>query len=511
MFQPHATPPPPRPRRFLRWMFKIPVGCLAFFLGAAVICILFMPWACGRAVREELVTSFDKNYEGTLDIGQTWLMSLYGSQWIEDVELRDPQGRLVLEGRARAPRLLSWFIPEDRENPEEWGPVRVTINRVHVREDDDGITNLARALTARPGAGWAPAEVRPRGKHIEFRLADNTVGMPDPSRITLDVEIQRFVWSNPESLAKGRELRLEDMLLEGSLAGGRRGLSVKLAGDGLLPPGPPPASRRGGLRIEFAADELQSFPGLGSQASWELDLTATDVLAGDLDLLFGTGDLLQTAFGPVLRTARIKTQGEGQGSLRIVELTLQSVDTTLTLRDAHVEKDGALRAGAEGLLAIAFPVDSWWTRETLRPLLPLCGTLTAVNTSEPGRFEMREFLLRDRTGFRGNRGRTRIDLPPCKWALPKSLGAALDEPRAKSFRAAALSLSARLDESALSFDRQGLFADKAELGFSGSYSFLDDELRLFLDWPESWPILPLGQDVSVVGPLADLKFIATNR
>ena len=133
-----------RPRRFLGCLIKVPLGCLAFFLGGAAIFVLFMPWAMGRVARDWLTTTFDESYEGSLEIGHTWVSSLYGPQWIEGIELRDPEGRVVIDGKVRAPSLSTWFYGGDAE-VEEWGPVEISIARIHIQEDAEGVTNLARA------------------------------------------------------------------------------------------------------------------------------------------------------------------------------------------------------------------------------------------------------------------------------------------------------------------------------------------------------------------------------
>ncbi|MEW6073859.1 MAG: hypothetical protein AB1726_14865 [Planctomycetota bacterium] len=479
---PSPAPAPRRPRR-LSWALKIPIGCASFLIGAVVVGILFLPWACGRAVRDELVASFNANYEGRLEVGQAWLVSLYGTQWVDDVELFDPEGELVLQARLRAPALYTLFAGE-RPDPATWGPVELTIERLHVRTDAAGRTNLARALTPRPGEGW---NVRLGDRSFELHVSGGGQLPSESARVALRIAVERFLWTSPATLAAGRELRIDDLELEGSIAVSDRGLGLALAGAGDLPPESGSAARSARIAIKGGVEPVRTLAA-GDAPPWHASLSIEGAAAADLDLLPAFG-ALEAAFGPRIDELRVDVDGERREA-RLAELVARSELASLRLSGARFAA-GGLESGEDGDLAIDFPLGGWWTDELLRPLLPLCETLRAEDGAA-GRLALSGFSIAGWGNLAAVAGDVRIDLPAARWALPGALSAALDPSLARAFRSPAGTIVARLEGRSIVFGEQTLSADGTPLAFTGRYDLAGDALALELAWPPDWPAPPGG-------------------
>jgi len=498
-------------------LVKVPLGCLAFFLGGATIFVLFMPWAMGRVARDWLTQTFDESYEGSLEVGHTWVSSLYGSQWIEGIQLRDPEGRVVIEGKLHAPSLSTWFYGGHGEG-EEWGPVRISISRIHIQEDAAGVTNLARALTPRREGMRAPWDLRAEDSHIELRLNKGLMTMPDPGTIRIRVEIDRFTWETPETAVSRRDLLVKNVLLDGEMRMEKGMRILHLQGTGELPPGPPD-NAGGEIAIDWTVDPFVSFEDLAAGGSWNLSIGATGALASDLDLLFGVDRQFESAFGTRIDEAHLRVAREsraGVPGLRVASLELRSDDARLHLEDGWRHPGGMLEAGPEGLLAIRFPVGGWWTDEGLHAFLPLCADLRPVNPTSWGLFELRFFELGPDRLLGGSSGAARVELPAATWALPVSLRRKLQGPAAEPHAMKELLLRSRLEGGLLRFDSQTLFAEGVQLGYAGTYDAARDALLLQVEWPLSWAMgLPLddveGGELSVTGSLEAMELEIPNR
>jgi hypothetical protein len=177
---------------------KGPAGCFAFLLGSAVVFVLLLPAAGGRVIDLMLERSFAAHHQGTLELGDAWLGSFYGDQRVERLILRDPNGEEVAHGSLWAPTLAGiWNGPVHR-----FGPVRIRIDVLRVLADDDGRTNLERAL-------------EPRGEERDPEES-SSLATRQPFTGELELWIQRLRYSDEN----GRELLLENLVLRGSFTWG---------------------------------------------------------------------------------------------------------------------------------------------------------------------------------------------------------------------------------------------------------------------------------------------------
>jgi hypothetical protein len=197
--------------RTLSCLVKGPLGCLTFLLGAALVFVLFLPPAGGRLARGWTEEWFDEYHHGTLELGESWIGSLYGPQRIESLVLRDPDDEEVLRGSVHAPSLEHLF-----GDPESYGPIVLDIASLRLTLDADGRTNLARALARRAPAEPEDAAYGRRGGFTTDR----------PIPIALEVRIERVRFETPG----GDEGTLERVVLAGELTLGPYQRHLRLAG-----------------------------------------------------------------------------------------------------------------------------------------------------------------------------------------------------------------------------------------------------------------------------------------
>lgn len=500
------VPQPPPRRRLLGCLIKGPLGCASFLIGAVVILILFLPSACGRMARKDLEELFNEHFEGELTVGHTWLFSLYGPQWVNGIKLRDPQGAVVLEGELDAPDLWSLFSDGYADDPEPWGPVEVTVTRLHLREGADGITNLERALTARqPGTDF-PLDLAASNRSIELRHEGEGLVITNRGGVSVRVQIDQFTYETPATKLRGRKIILEDIELDGVFGVENRQRYLRLAGLGYLPSDTEDETRRA-VHVGYRIDRFESL-GKPDGSTWELKVGAESVAAEDLEILFGLEGRLVSAFGARLDEARIVLKRDEIDRLLVEELKLSSESGTLTLLGGHLGADGRLVALDDRKLSVDFPVDSWWTREALRPLLPLCTAIVSDDPAARGRFELDHFVLPRNSFLEGISGEARIDLPPSAWRLPETLVAKFPNPARKPLGGKRVSLASLIEGGVVHFDKQQLFSMNARITYDGDYDLRSGELKLIVGWPMSWPAVPGTEsgetETNVIGTLVEM-------
>ncbi len=136
----------PRNRLFtcLGCLVAGPLGCVAFLGGGAAVGTYFTPELAADFLNEALPEGFDHTFAGDLDIG-SFELSWTRSQRIDDLVVRDPEGREVLRADVRAPSLLRLLDDES-----DLGVIEIELD-VHLIADETGRTNLARAFGPLPG------------------------------------------------------------------------------------------------------------------------------------------------------------------------------------------------------------------------------------------------------------------------------------------------------------------------------------------------------------------------
>jgi len=225
--------------RLFSCLVKGPLGCLFFALGAALVGVALVPFAVGRLLERGSERWFGRHFAGSLDLEEAWVGSTYGSQSIDGLILRDPEGDEVLRASLRAPSLSGpWRGP-----PYRYGPVVLRIEVLRLVPDEDGVTNLERALTI--DSGWEEEDPRTRAK-TDVELA-----------IALQVVVERLRYT----VGRGREEMLENLSFQGTLEWGPEETRLVLAG-GTLPDAPEPFR----ARIEVGRPEF------GPRRPWSVTL-----------------------------------------------------------------------------------------------------------------------------------------------------------------------------------------------------------------------------------------------
>jgi hypothetical protein len=510
---PSSTPPPRK--RLVGCLVKGPLGCASFLIGAAAIFTLFLPWACGRTARRDVEELFTEHFEGELALGHTWLFSLYGPQWVNGVELHDPEGDLVLKGRMQAPKLLSLVCGALQECPDEWGPVELRVERLHLLADESGITNLERALALRESGKPFPIDLQAGRKMLEIRHRNRGIRLTTAGDVTLQIEVGRLTYSNPETIARGRELRIEDLELSGRIGSAAGGRFIHLGGEGLLPLDPL-TGLPGKVTIEGRLDRFRSLHVSPATAVWSLTIGTGAVDTADLEILLGTGGRLAALFGPRLTGAEVVLRHSGEGELFLEHLSVESEAGTLRVTGGELLPGGVLESGEEGGILLDFPLESRWMGDLLRPFLPLCREVASDDSAARGSLELKPFLLAEGLRLEGLSGQARLELPSSSsWRLPPSLVGEFPRPARQVLGGRSVFLTSRIEEGVFHYERQRLSSRNAQIAYDGALDLRRDDLQLIVSWPVSWPAIPAveaGQtQTRVTGSLDGMAVAPLNR
>jgi len=181
-----------RGRRGCGRLLKGGCGCLAFGLGALVVLLLLAPTLLGGWVARLLEDGFEESFHGSLelaDLGLSWT----GRQSLGSARLRDPEGRVVVEGSARLPSirdLVTAAARQDERGELDLGLIEVELEGDLVA-DEERRTNVERALAPRDGV-----EVRATvegGAEARGEL----VRLFESLRLELALRSRRLTWTDP--------------------------------------------------------------------------------------------------------------------------------------------------------------------------------------------------------------------------------------------------------------------------------------------------------------------------
>ena len=332
---------PRRVPRFLSCLVKGPLGCLCFALGAAGVFVVLLPPALGRVLDRFVEGWFAEHHAGSLELSDAWLGSFYNRQRVERLILRDPGGDEILRGELSAPSLAELF--DDRTHP--FGPIVVRIDLLHLAEDEDGTTNLERALE----------ETR---EETEDLGRERGLSTDVPFRFELAIVIARLRTSS----ARGKDAELQDLTLHGTLEWGPEETHLALEG------GADPSQADGlHTRVDLRRSEF------GPRRPWASAL----VLERAPSVLVRA---LCSAVRPMLafageRTERLSWSRDGQE----VAFSVEDEGVRFELLG---EENGGIVSGPEGsAVAATLPCTSAPGRALLTRLLPLA---TALECADPG-------------------------------------------------------------------------------------------------------------------------------
>ncbi len=336
-----ADPPRVVPR-FFSCLIKGPLGCLFFALGAVVVIVLLLPPALGRVLDRTLERWFEERHAGSLELSDAWLGSLYGPQRIERVILRDPNGDEVLRGELHAPSLAELF---DRSH--RFGPIVLRVELLHLVEDEDGRTNLERALEELPRALQPPE----RGG----------LSTDVPFEFELEIVVARL----RSSSAEGKEAQLEDLSFHGLLEWGPA--ATHLALEGGTDPALVHALR---ARVELERVEFGPRRPLGA---WKSALVLEGAPSALAHTLCAPARPLALLAGE--RTDRLSWSRDGQE----VALLLEDEGARFELLG---EEQGGIVSGPKGsVLTLRLPCANVPGRALLAALLPLVSAFECADPS----------------------------------------------------------------------------------------------------------------------------------
>lgn len=350
------------------------LGLLAFLVGAVLMLVFLGPPLAGRWVAREAEREFDRTRQGRLrlaDLSLAWLRP----QRVGAASLHGPDGVAIARAElelpslvdlARAAAALGAGEPNRRVN------VRLRLDADLVL-DEDGTSNLERALAPRPGVvPGAEVKVERRGSiSVEdlLRLLNAELLL---SSGRLSVSTPQIRQGGVELALVGLEARLtatagEPLRLVGSAASGGGG---RLALDGHLD----------GLRETATGLALDSARFEASGEHLPTALIAA-FLPGDLGLV----ELLGSALGGHLEL--------DHGAGRPGRVGLELAGGGARARLALLEADGVLGLDPDAPSEATLALPRAWLASHLGPLLPAGVDLGARGEILPARVALRELSL----------------------------------------------------------------------------------------------------------------------
>ena len=468
--------------RVVSCLVKGPLGCLAFLLGVLVILVLFLPSALGRWADHSLESWFAKRHEGTLQLTDVWLGSLYAEQRIESLILRDPVGDEVLRASLRAPALWD-FIGED---DVRYGPVEIDVKNLRLVEQEGGTLNLARA--------WSERE----SEFDAFERRDDGLRTDVPVIVDLLLRVERL-----RLLERGgSEIVLADLELHGSLELNNDDLRLALAGGSL-------ARGAEALHVELALERNEGRTGV----AWKHSFTVHSLPTGLARHLVRPHLPLDGA-GPVLDALSFSRQGKH------VELKLSDQDASFSL-EGKVSDDGlALEGDDDKRAELAFTFQSACAADALATLLPFVTRLEPASEDAKVRVRLEDYRWPLEGGWHGLSGELELDLGPARFELEPTLQARLDEAGLR-FTAADLEQKLRLTDGFVELQDFRLPLESGWLELDGTFDVASRHCELALRaevagemqelgvWQNGFPALtphpPLPPDVpgETAGELPD--------
>jgi hypothetical protein len=304
------TPAPASSAR--RPLWRRPLGWALIALLALLVLIALLPSLAGGFAASKAQTWFAKNYHGRLEL-QGLDLSWTGRQKLEELRLLDESGARIARAALDLPSL--WTLL--RSGGKRLGKVAVELDADLVA-DDQGVTNLDRALAARMPAKPAPPSSS-KSKSSEFEQMD----------LELDLRSNKITWSDANTRALGQPLSIENLRARALLRSASP-LTLDLEG-GVL------GSENGRLRAHAKLSELSS-----SAPKLELDADLAGVPTALVDTLARQGGLLRELLG-----AELELRAKGQGSLQAgqIELQLRAPRTRLDFQGSLAE--GRLQGRSE--------------------------------------------------------------------------------------------------------------------------------------------------------------------
>jgi hypothetical protein len=399
---PTPTQPEPKKRRGpLAFLFKSALGCTAFAIGAFVVFLLMLPTIVSRTFAASAAQgAFNEQFHGTLKL-ESVNLAWFQEQSIEGAVLSDPEGHQVAQVSATLPsivRLIDWESGRLK-------PIRVELEGDLVA-DDQGVTNLQRALAKRATAS-APSPSQANsgdtgggGSGVSKMLANLD------AEVTLDV--RRLTWSDADTRRLGAPFEVRGFVAKLTA---QPGAPIRIEGAGKLVSDPPgrvsiDATVRGPIVLDRA------WPVGSIDADVKIESFSTAMIDGLADLRGDLKELLGPTFDVSLRaTGATPVAGD-------LELALDSQRTSVKVKGRFAE-NAFVSVGEPAVIASIASPHAVLTRR-LAPMLPPGMRIVAGGGANEGcSLRIENLVLPIPAGSLEDRGQVRAALERlrCDFAL----------------------------------------------------------------------------------------------
>lgn len=346
MSQPEVSPVSVSKRR-RRWPFVV-LGVLLLLL----VALAAAPSMIGGFAAGKLSSSFGEDYQGKLELAGLDL-SWTGRQALREARLVDPEGREIARVSADLPSLLDLAT----SGGAKLGRIEVRA-RAELVADENGVTNLDRALAARPGREKKSADDdEPSSTDLGELLRE--------LELELDIVVERLSWSDATTRAAGQPFAIDDLKL---LVKAEPGQPLRVDVDGQLS-----GLSSGAIRAKAAISDLFNGAELNPAARFELEAKLDELPSALIDTLARQDGLVAMALGP---NFRVSASGAGTFSEGKLELSVVGPDGTLDFRGELA--DGVLGGRTPATLELALKPKAAALEHMLRAKLPEGVSLVAV-------------------------------------------------------------------------------------------------------------------------------------
>lgn len=346
MSQSEISPATPSKRR-RRWPFVV-LGLLLLVLAA----VAAAPSLIGGVAASKVASGFNADFQGKLEL-EGLDLAWTSRQTLREARLVDPEGREIARVSADLPSLLDLAT----SGGAKLGRIAVRA-RAELVADDQGVTNLDRALAARPGREQKAAD--------DSESSSTDLGALLRSlELEFDVVVERLSWSDATTRAAGQPFAIDDLKLLVKAEPGqplRVDLNGKLSG-----------LSSGDIRAKAAVHELFKGAELNPAARFELDAKLDDIPSALIDTLARQDGLVAMALGP---NFRVSANGAGTLTAGALELSVVGADGKLEFRGELA--DGVLGGRQPATLELVLQPKPIALEQVLRAKLPEGVSLVAT-------------------------------------------------------------------------------------------------------------------------------------
>ncbi len=345
MNQPENPVVAPSKRR--RWPYV--VGALLLVLA---VFVALAPSMLSGFAASTVSSGFHEDFEGKLEI-EALELSWTGPQSVRDARLLDPEGREVARVSVDLPSLMDLAT----SGGAKLGKISVRANAELVA-DDAGVTNLDRALAARPGREARDTE--------DSEPSSTDLGeLLRALELELDIVVERLSWSDATTRAAGSPFAIENLKV---LVKAEPGQPLRVDVDGALT-----GLSTGAVTAKVALHDLFKGAELNPAARFEVQAALDSLPSALVDTLARQDGLVALALGPEFRVT-----ANGAGTLTEGQLQLEVAGRDGAVKFRGELSDGVLGGREATLLEVALKPDVAALERLTKSKLPEGIALAAI-------------------------------------------------------------------------------------------------------------------------------------